>query len=365
MNKPVRRRDAARMLMSRKQMSASLRVARPPLWGNSILAGVQAGLAVALAVGLVAVSPWSNLIGAASLGAMAALFGRFAPKRRRSIIVSYAALCMMVSIGSMSLASFFGLPMPVLLVLLSVLGAVYFLICMILRFGPPGALIFMFAGMAGMHAPSSLSEVGLRVAATVFGGIVAVVVCAATEFLRKGEVPNPQSVPSVRNQLAQFAPAFLRISVGSAIAGLIAYSMGQAHPGWAAMGATAALQGVHLHTTYHRALQRVAGTVVGSVVIWMILSQEPNIWMGLAILVALQIVTEIVIGFNYALGQVFVTPMALMMTYLSNPGSSGATMAPERVLDTVLGAAIGTLIAVVISTRKDRSQLHSNHTGQA
>ncbi len=87
------------MLMTRKQMAGSLQAARPPLRGNAILAGVQAAVAVALAVGMVAVSPWSSMIGAASLGAMAALFGRFAPQRRRSVIVVYAALCMTFPIG--------------------------------------------------------------------------------------------------------------------------------------------------------------------------------------------------------------------------------------------------------------------------
>ncbi|WP_292054039.1 MULTISPECIES: FUSC family protein [unclassified Brevundimonas] len=362
MSDRIRRRDAARMLISRRQVSASLGVARPPQWENSILAGAQAAFSVALAVSLVAVSPWSNMIGAASLGAMAALFGRFAPRSRRSVVVVYAALCMAASIGIMSLAALAGLSVPALLVLLSILGGVLLFICTVLRFGPPGALIFMFAGMAGMNPPDSLHDVGLRLAATVFGGVVAVLFCALSEFLRRGEATNPQKLPTLRNHLAELWPAILRITIGAAVAGLIAYGMGQAHPGWAAMGATAALQGVHLHTTFHRALQRVLGTIVGSVVIWMILSQEPSIWTGLVLLVALQLATEVVIGFNYALGQVFVTPMALLMTYLSNPGSSGAAMAPERVLDTILGAVIGVLIAVVISTHNDRHHLHRHHS---
>lgn len=361
MNGRIRRRDAARILFSRRQMQASLTVAKPSQWRNSILSGFQAGVAVLVAVTAVALSSWPEQIGAASLGAMAALFGRFAPPRRRNVIVIYAALCMMASIVLMSLAALSGLPVPVLLVLLSILGGAFFLISMVLRFGPPGALIFMFAGMAGMNAPTSLSEVGLRAAVTIFGGVIAVVICASSEFLRNGEGTNAQTLPPVRKQLGALAPAFLRIAIGASLAGLAAYMLKVSHPGWAAMGATAALQGMHLHTTFHRALQRVAGTAVGGVVIWVILMQEPNLWTGLALLVGLQILTEVVIGFNYALGQVFVTPMALMMTYLANPGASGAAMAPERVMDTLLGCVIGVVIAVVVSTRQDRHHLFDHH----
>ena len=361
MSPTVRRRDAVRMLVSRRQVSGSLKLARPPQLGNSVLAGAQAALTVAIAVSAVALSPWSSMIGAASIGALAALFGRFAPKARRTMIVVYASLCLSSAIMITSLAAWAGLHMTGMLILLSVLGGVYFLISSIGRFGPPGALIFMFAGMAGMHAPASLGDVGIRVAVAVFGGLVALIVCGITEKLRRAE-PDASLIPQpVQHQLAELWPAFVRLSVGASVAGLIAYAMGVSHPGWAAMGATATLQGVHLHLTMHRAIQRVAGNVVGAVLIWILLAQEPSIWVGLIFLVGLQLVTEIVIGFNYALGQIFVTPMALLMTYLATPGVSGATMAPERIVDTLLGAVIGVIIAIVLSTRKDRNHLRTKH----
>jgi len=349
------------MLVSRRQVSSSLKVARPPLLENSILAGAQAALTVAIAVSVVALSPWSGMIGAASIGAMAALFGRFAPKARRTMIVVYAAMCLSSAIMITSLAAWFGLSMAAMMILLSVLGGIYFLISTIGGFGPPGALIFMFAGMAGMHTPASLGEVGIRVAVAVFGGGVALIVCSVSEKLRRAELDEAETISPVQHQLAELWPAFVRLSVGASLAGLIAYAMGVSHPGWAAMGATAVLQGVHLHLTMNRAIQRVLGTVVGAVLIWILLAQEPSIWVGLIFLVGLQLATEVVIGFNYALGQIFVTPMALLMTYMATPGVSGATMAPERIVDTLLGAVIGVIIAIVLSSHKDRHNLRSNH----
>lgn len=77
-------------------------------------------------------------------------------------------------------------------------------------------------------------------------------------------------------------------------------------------------------------------------------------------LALLQILTEIVIGLNYGLGQVLVTPMALLMTHLAAPAAD-ASLAPERVADTLLGALIGIVIAVALSTLEDRRQLAHHH----
>jgi uncharacterized membrane protein YccC len=52
-----------------------------------------------------------------------------------------------------------------------------------------------------------------------------------------------------------------------------------------------------------------------------------------------------------------VTPMALLMTYLGATQMAGPEIAPERVLDTLLGAAVGIGMAVLLSTIDDRRYL--------
>lgn len=123
------------------------------------------------------------------------------------------------------------------------------------------------------------------------------------------------------------------------------------------MGALAVMQGAHLQISMHRALQRMAGTVVGALLAWLILLLVPSLWTIIAVLVGLQIATEMIIGSNYGLGQILVTPMALLMTYLANPGAADMAMVPERVIDTLLGAAIGVSAAVLLSSVEDRRAL--------
>src|SRR5690606_7340031 len=73
-------------------------------------------------------------------------------------------------------------------------------------------------------------------------------------------------------------------------------------------------------------------------------------------IVVFQFVTEVIIGFNYALGQITVTPMALLMTHLASPVAH-ADMPVERVLDTMVGAALGIALALVFSSLDERRQL--------
>lgn len=142
---------------------------------------------------------------------------------------------------------------------------------------------------------------------------------------------------------------------------MIAYAAGWQHPSWATIGATAVMQGGHLHVTMHRALQRMAGTLVGALLVWLILAAGPPFWIVVAAIVVFQYITEIIIGFNYALGQITVTPMALLMTYLATPGLNAAEMSIERVFGTMLGAILGIIFAVIFFTMDDRRHLARHH----
>src|SRR5690606_32056152 len=200
-----------------------------------------------------------------------------------------------------------------------------------------------------------------RTLATATGGLVAWVTTTATDFLRLRELSRLKPQPEPDRPVSHILVAGGRIGVGAAVAALIAHAAGWNHPSWAAIGATAVMQGGHLHVTLHRALQRMAGTVIGSLLVWLILSAEPPFWTIVAAVVFFQFITEIIIGYNYALGQITITPMALLMTYLASPVAVATEMSIERVFDTILGAVIGIVFAVIFSTMDDRRYLAKLH----
>lgn len=361
---PARRVDAARHLLRPHLLRDSLALARQPSLRNSALAGLQSAMAAAIALPLIHLSPWPHLIGFAALGTLVALFGRFAPERRRSSIVLLCALLQTGTVFVMSAAAWQGLTVWALLAMLAVGCGLLFFVSVSGRFGAPGALIFVFAAGASMETATSFSAVIERTAATAAAAALAWLVCAATEYFRHKATPNGPFVVEAVNPLSDRLMAALRISIGSAVAIFTSHALGADHPAWAAMGSLAVMQGAHLHISMHRALQRMAGTVVGALLAWLVLLLDPSVWTVIAILIALQIATEMIIGSNYGLGQILVTPMALLMTYLARPGAADMAMVPERVIDTMLGAAIGISAAVLFSTVHDRQELTRRHASR-
>ena len=353
-----RRRDAARQLLHVRQLKESLALSRQPSLRNATLAGLQAAITVAIALPMVYLSPWSHLIGFAALGALAALFGRFAPLQQRGRIVLLSGICLVSAVLGMSAAAWLGAPIILQLALLSLGCGLFLFICVSGGFGPPGPLIFIFAAGASIADGLAFEYVIERTLATALVAALAWVVCAVTESWRHYPPAPAQPLPQeLRAPLKDRLTAAGRSAVGAAVAVFISYACGANHPAWAAMGALAVMQGAHLHISMNRALQRTAGTAVGALLAWAMLSQSPSVWSVIAALVVLQLATEIVIGINYGFGQILVTPMALLMTHLAMPLGAGPELAPERVFDTLVGAAVGMVFAVLLSSLDDRRYL--------
>lgn len=351
------RRAAARHLLHSDQFRDSLALSALPSLRNSALAGLQAGLAAAIALPLFLLSPWAHLIGFAALGALVALFGRFAPAQSRTRIVFQAGIWQAVAVLVMSGAAWLGFAEAALLVLLSILSGVFLFVSVTGRFGAPGPLIFVFAAGASMSPVTGADQVIARGVATAVVAALGWAICALSEAWRHvpgSDRPLPAE-PSLSLRVRLTAAGRSMVGAGGAV--FLSHGFGADHPAWAAMGALAVMQGAHLHISMNRALQRMAGTVLGAVLAWMLLAQHPSVWIVIAVLVLLQIATEIVIGINYAFGQILVTPMALLMTHMAAQSGGGTDIVLERVLDTVLGAAVGIAVSILLSTIDDRRRL--------
>jgi hypothetical protein len=362
-NASARRRDALQQLLHPRQLKDSLALSKQPSLRNAVLAGAQAAATAAIVLPLVHMSPWPHLIGFASLGVLVALFGRFAPARGRRRIVFFCGLWQVMTVFVMSGMAWIGAPEAVQLVLLALACGLFLFVCVTGQFGAPGPLIFIFAAGASMATELTLEQLAGRVLATALAAALAWAVCAGTEAFRQlPTAVRPLPVEPER-PLSHRLTAAVRSTAGAGIAIFASHAIGADHPEWAAMGALAVMQGAHLHITMNRAVQRMAGTVLGATLAWLLLLQEPSIWSVIAVLVVLQLLTEIVIGINYAFGQVFVTPMALLMTHLANPQGAGLDIAAERVVSTLLGATIGIAMSVLLSTVDDRRHLAAMRAG--
>ncbi|MEU5142842.1 FUSC family protein [Streptomyces sp. NPDC021139] len=152
-------------------------------------------------------------------------------------------------------------------------------------------------------------------------------------------------------RLGPLAPIAARTALGCALAGYASLALGIGRPYWALVTA-AALYQANLTLTWSRAVQRVVGNLAG---VLLFAAIAPLAHLGQALLVlcclALNFGAEALITRNYWLGSVCVTPMALLVTEFAGYQAPGDLMT-ERAVDTLVGALVGFLAAVVVTNRR-------------
>ncbi|MFE3542935.1 FUSC family protein [Nocardia sp. NPDC059177] len=146
-----------------------------------------------------------------------------------------------------------------------------------------------------------------------------------------------------------------RIALASACAGWFAAAAGLHHPLWASMGALAALQGVSYAMTVQRGIQRLLGNVCGAILGALLIGVGIGYWATALVIVVLQVSAEMMATRNYALTSLAVTPLALLMVGLGADITPG--LGVSRIVDTLIGVAMGILVAAVTISRSDRRHL--------
>ncbi|MCD9879901.1 FUSC family protein [Streptomyces guryensis] len=155
----------------------------------------------------------------------------------------------------------------------------------------------------------------------------------------------------LRQRLGPLTPIAVRTALGCALAGYAALALGVGRPYWALVTA-ASLYQANLALTWSRGLQRVVGNIAG---VLLFAAVVPLAHLGPAALVlcclGLNFGAEALMGRNYWLGSVCVTPMALLVTEFTRFQEPGQLIT-ERVVDTVVGALAGFLAAVAVTNRR-------------
>lgn len=115
------------------------------------------------------------------------------------------------------------------------------------------------------------------------------------------------------------------------------------------------MSGSTIIATYHRAIQRGFGTIVGILIASFILAAQPYGYVIALFILLLTFMTELFIVKNYGLAALFFTPNALLMAESTSHGSfSFSYFASARLIDVIIGSLIG-LIGVWLMGRKSAS----------
>ncbi|TCI97408.1 FUSC family protein [Aeromicrobium sp. IC_218] len=306
---------------------------------------LRAGLTLAVPLVLLWAVDRLDLALAATFGAFTALYGRTHSHRSRTAMQATAGVVLVAAVGlgtAVGTSEHRAWLSVAAMVLVAALAPVVSRAC---AWHPPGALFPVFAVGATSAHPSTAHDVVLAVLVSAATAVLALVV-GRVGLLHGPHRPEPWGV-DLRGTLASRRTrtdvAVTALAVGTAAVLATALDLGHAY--WAAVGAAAATSGPTAGARVSRAVQRSVGTLAGVVVAAGLLALEPSALVSIVLAIALQVVAELLVGRNYALALVAVTPLALLMVHLAAP-STTAELVGDRVVDTVLGAGVGTLVVV-------------------
>ncbi|HXH34563.1 MAG TPA: FUSC family protein [Plantibacter sp.] len=329
----------------------------PKRWPVALTAAIAMAVPVAVAT-FFGLTPLGLLAG---LGAFTALYCVPLSRRDRLRVLPFigAGLIAAAALGVLVSSS-----RPLTAVGLIVVGSAVIWLVQGIVLGPPGALFFILVfGIAGhLSAPVANGGAGLQ------GGLVILLVAAGSIFAYL-VVILPLLIPAVRRAAGKPTPMralfpeyslsatdrriATRLTVALAISAVIGALLGLGHGYWIAGSAVAILSVGHSRTlSATRGVHRVLGTLVGAAIFLLVASLEPHGYVLAVVLAALQFTIELVVIRHYALALVFITPLVLTIS-TSSSNQPVLAIVGERVLDTVIGAAVA-MVLLLVSWGRDR-----------
>ncbi|WP_245827640.1 FUSC family protein [Paenisporosarcina indica] len=140
------------------------------------------------------------------------------------------------------------------------------------------------------------------------------------------------------------------------VAAIIAQSFDFNRSYWVTLSCAAVLSGATIMGTFHRAIQRSLGTIVGILTATAILYFQPDGYVIVIAIFLLTFLTELAIVLNYGIAALFITPNALLLAESTTKIHDISYFASARVFDVLIGCAIG-LIGTLVMNRKSAASI--------
>ncbi|GAB3046504.1 FUSC family protein [Virgibacillus ainsalahensis] len=141
------------------------------------------------------------------------------------------------------------------------------------------------------------------------------------------------------------------------IAAAIAFSFNFDRSYWIPLSCAAVMLGSTVITTFHRAIQRSFGTVVGILIASVLLSTQPDGFLIAIYILILTFLTELFIPRNYAFAAFFFTSTAIFMAENATQIFDIRYFATARITDILIGCLIGLIGTLIIGKRSASSRL--------
>lgn len=320
-------------------------ISLPPLVRHrDALPAIRIAISVGLPLLIMLIAGQPRLTIFTAFGAFAALYGRNQPLVARILQQSAAGLMLIFCVGVGLLVSSAGIAGWGLVVITAIASAICAHFAMMINLKPGGPLFFVFASAGIASVPYNgkpLLDMTLTISSAIFSVLLGIVLGQLWGDGRN-VTPNLRSDMSQKHMLMQSLTNMITMIV----AGIVANLIGLSHAYWAMVAAASILAAPNTYMRVMRGAQRSIGTVLGVFVTAFFVSMHPEPWHVAVLVVVAQYVTELFVLRNYGVAAIFITPLALFMVHLASPFTS-YEIVTTRLIETVLGAAIGILGAFV------------------
>lgn len=309
---------------------------------------MRAGLTVGTALAILGVTGHVALVPYATFGAFAVVYGGRAPVRGRWRVQARAGAWLVLAVATGCAVATNDARAWLAVGVAAVWAALGARLSDRYRWLPPGPMFLVFSFVTCAAIPVGPATIGWGALTAAVTATYGVLIGVAEGWIadRRGTRPaglpprGPNHRPNRRRVQA------IRCAVAVVIAGGAATALGIERPGWAMIAAVVPLSVVEVHHQLARGVHRVLGTLVGLVLAGVLLALQPSVAVTLALVVVLQMLTELLVARHYGAALVFITPLALLVLQVSAP-EPVAQLLLARGVETVIGIAVGVVIAVL------------------
>lgn len=312
-------------------------------WGFLAAAALSAGLPVF-------VGAWFGRFPSAiiaSVGGLVILYMQDTDVSRRMMILAVCSFGFAVSFSLGTLTSF----NPWLSA--GTLALTVFLVTATCRFHsmpPPGSFFFILVACMSRTLPFDLTLAAQRTGILLFGCmgacLIALVYSLAQILMKDNKPRQPAPAGDQRVAAIILESAVIAIFVGGGYLGALMLQLD--NPYWVPISTAAIMQGATFRAIWHRNVHRVFGTVIGMGLAWLIFSLSPNVWVLAGLIVVLSFVIEALVIRNYGLAVIFITPLTVIFADSAIASIDTERLIFARLIDIMLGSAIGYLGGWVI-----------------
>ena len=358
----------------------SLTTVRPSPPRTFVAARTGVCFAAAIEIGILAAHPGLGLV--ASLGTFAT---QYAPRRSTALpVLTLPFIALLLAANTVAGASVaeYRWAAP------AVVGGATFAmtcLCSVAEIPPPGTAMFILVCAIGTRLPPG--HLGQDFALVLAGGLASSAVVLSERLLlllpsrrstiqanSGGEVTRPIT-GAARSPISRFGPVasrerlrtlvahrhpslprsptiYMAQRAGGAVlvAGLLANLVGLSRPYWAMFSAASVMaQGSYSTVVTERTLHRFIGTAIGVVIAMLAVSLDPTGPLLAIALGALMFLAALTVTRNYALGLLFITPLALLLTNSVGQAQQVLPLAGQRLLETALGCLAGLVAGYSVS----------------